>query len=144
VSLRVLLLVGLVLLLAACGSDDDESEPQSADTTISLIDFALDPDEVSVDEGGNTTFRVVNDGQTEHALEIEGAGIEEETDVLGPGESAELTVELEEGEYELYCPVGNHREQGMEGTLTVGSGTAGASTDDSGGGDDDEDSGYYP
>ena len=140
----MLLLVGLVLLLAACGSDDDESEPQSADTTISLIDFALDPDEVSVDEGGNTTFRVVNDGQTEHALEIEGGGIEEETDVLGPGESAELTVELEEGEYELYCPVGNHREQGMEGTLTVGSGTAGASTDDSGGGDDDEDSGYYP
>ena len=139
----MLLLVGLVLLLAACGSDDDESEPQAADT-ISLIDFALDPDEVSVDEGGNTTFRVVNDGQTEHALEIEGAGIEEETDVLGPGESAELTVELEEGKYELYCPVGNHREQGMEGTLTVGSGTAGASTDDSGGGDDDEDSGYYP
>ena len=140
----MLLLVGLVLLLAACGSDDDESEPQSADTTISLIDFALDPDEVSVGVGGTTTFRVVNDGQTEHALEIEGGGIEEETDVLGPGESAELTVELEEGKYELYCPVGNHREQGMEGTLTVGSGTAGASTDDSGGGDDDEDSGYYP
>ncbi|HEX2097708.1 MAG TPA: plastocyanin/azurin family copper-binding protein [Rubrobacteraceae bacterium] len=54
-----------------------------------------------------------------HALEIEGNGIEEETDDIEPGGSAELEVNLEPGTYELYCPVGNHEERGMVGTVTV-------------------------
>ena len=137
---RILLLT-VVFVLAACGSDDtEESQPAAGGPTISLTDFALEPADVSVEDGGTTTFRVVNDGQTDHALEIEGGGIEEETDVLSPGHSAELTAELDDGEYELYCPVGNHRDQGMEGTLVVGSGTAGSTTDD----EDEGDSGYYP
>jgi plastocyanin len=28
-------------------------------------------------------------------------------------------VDLEPGEYEIYCAIGDHRAQGMEGTLTV-------------------------
>ncbi len=59
-----------------------------------------------------------------HALEVEGNGVEEETDTIGPGESTELTVDLEEGEYEIYCPVGNHKAMGMVGTLTVGAASA--------------------
>ena len=31
----------------------------------------------------------------------------------------DLSVDLEAGEYTYYCPVGSHRQQGMEGTLTV-------------------------
>ena len=39
---------------------------------------------------------------------------------LSPGQSGVLTVDLSKpGTYEFYCPVGNHREQGMEGTITV-------------------------
>ena len=33
---------------------------------------------------------------------------------------SDLVVDLpEEGEYEVYCPIDSHREQGMEGTITV-------------------------
>jgi plastocyanin len=73
-----------------------------------------------------------NEGGAVHALEVDGHGIEEETEEIGGGETAEITVELtEEDEYELYCPVGNHRDQGMEGKVVVGGGGAGgAGTDE--------------
>jgi uncharacterized cupredoxin-like copper-binding protein len=41
--------------------------------------------------------------------------------VIDPGGADEtLTVTLQAGTYELWCPVGSHREQGMETTITVG------------------------
>jgi len=68
---------------------------------------------------GTYTFVATNSGQTTHALEIEGQGLEEETADLAPGDSAELTVTLEPGEYELYCPVDGHKDRGMELDVTV-------------------------
>ena len=69
---------------------------------------------------GETTFMVANEGEDEHSLEIEGNGLEEELESsLQPGESGELTVELEPGTYTVYCPVGDHREEGMVTTLRV-------------------------
>jgi plastocyanin len=121
------------LLFAACGDDDDEepastqseapaetqSEPAGgAGTKVSLTEFKIDPANPTA-KAGTVTFDVTNDGSAPHALEVEGNGVEEETKTLGGGESATLTVELEAGEYEWYCPVGNHADQGMKGTLTV-------------------------
>lgn len=46
------------------------------------------------------------------------------------------------GTYEFYCPVDGHRDQGMEGALTVEAASGGAgTTDDNGGGTDTEDNG---
>jgi uncharacterized cupredoxin-like copper-binding protein len=125
------LLLVLLAVAAGCGSDDssDESTAESANTVdVVASDFKFDPGSLSVDAAGKTTFRLTNNGGTTHALEIEGNGIEEETDEIGPGESAEVTVDLKDGRYEFYCPVDGHREQGMEGTLVVGSGTGAAGT----------------
>ena len=36
-----------------------------------------------------------------------------------PGESTLLEVNLDPGIYKLYCPVGDHEERGMVGTVTV-------------------------
>jgi plastocyanin len=132
---RALLLLTLAgaALVAGCGGDD-EAEPSQASgppIEISETEFALDPATVSVDETGTITLQVVNNGEIDHALEIEGGGIEEETDTIEPGESAELTVGLSEtGSYVLYCPIGNHRAQGMEGALTVGGAAAPANEGD--------------
>ena len=136
----------LAVLLAGCGSEDAEEPGGSASVAeaveIVATDFALTPATVTVAEAGETTFRIVNEGATWHALEIESEDVEEETDPIGPGESAELTVRLGAGEYELYCPVGNHRAMGMEGTLVVGGDAAddGAATTERT--QTDEDDGY--
>jgi uncharacterized cupredoxin-like copper-binding protein len=69
----------------------------------------------------------VNSGSTTHALEIEGKGVEEETKGIDPGQSAELKVSLKPGKYEIYCPVDGHKEQGMEGAVTVKGSSGGGS-----------------
>jgi uncharacterized cupredoxin-like copper-binding protein len=128
---RLALLLALLAVAAGCGSDDssDESSGETANTVdVVASDFMFDPGSLSVDAAGRTTFRLTNDGGTTHALEIEGNGVEEETEEIGPGESAEVTVDLKDGRYEFYCPVDGHREQGMEGTLVAGSGAGGAAT----------------
>jgi uncharacterized cupredoxin-like copper-binding protein len=119
----------LVLALAGCGGDGNDSGGGTTTTaaagtpvTMSLVDFALEPKTVQLDAPGTYTFMVTNNGQTSHALEIDGNGVEEETDTLSPGDSGEVTVELTAGEYELYCPIDGHRANGMEGTLVVAGG----------------------
>jgi plastocyanin len=122
----VLLVFPLALL--ACGSDDDGEETSGQQVDVSATEFSFNPSDLKLDASGTYTFHLTNAGEFEHALEIDGQGIEEETSVIGGGESADVTVDLAEGEYEIYCPVGNHREMGMEGTLVVGAGGAGAGT----------------
>jgi plastocyanin len=69
---------------------------------------------------GPTTFTITNDGTHEHNFEVEGNGIEEKLEAnLRPGESGTLEVDLQPGTYEVYCPVGDHRDQGMFLELTV-------------------------
>ena len=100
---------------------------------MTATDFHFGPPALTAD-AGSTTFKLTNNGQTSHALTIEGNGIEETSDTISPGDSTELTVDLAEGEYEIYCPVDGRKDMGMVGTLTVGSGGGGATTtDDSGG-----------
>jgi plastocyanin len=67
---------------------------------------------------GSVTIELVNDSETPHAVEVEGNGVEEESETI-TGATTELTVDLEAGEYVFYCPVGQHRQNGMEGQLLV-------------------------
>jgi uncharacterized cupredoxin-like copper-binding protein len=124
--LAVVVAVASLLLVAGCGGDDGEGEETTTTTaasietfTISETDFRLSPSTVTVNAPGTYTFEATNDGGTDHALEIEGNGVEEETDTIAPGESASVTVDLEAGTYEMYCPIDGHRDQGMEGEITV-------------------------
>ena len=68
------------------------------------------------------------------------------------GDSTSFTVTLEDGTYEIYCPVDGHKDMGMVGTLTVGAGGGGSggtvtdddtSTDDSGSGTGSDDDTNY-
>ena len=61
------------------------------------------------------TITAVNDGGTVHNLEVEGDGVEEITDDLNPGESGELKLDLQAGEYEIYCAIGDPRRPGHGG-----------------------------
>jgi len=134
----VLLAVGAAIavpVVGCGGSDDDEDSSSNAATPaatsgggggaggavdLTATDFKFDPSEPAV-KSGEVSFTLKNDGQTEHSLEIEdvdGEDVEIEGDV-SPGSSGTLTANLAPGSYEFYCPVGNHKEMGMTGEITV-------------------------
>jgi uncharacterized cupredoxin-like copper-binding protein len=130
-------LLGSLVVLAACGSSDDSASSNAPPTTASASPSSSSPaakgTNVTVKETeyklalsqstfnpGTYTFTAENDGGTTHALEIEGPGIEEQrTGSLSPGASGSLTVTLQSGKYELYCPIDSHKDRGMEMDITV-------------------------
>jgi uncharacterized cupredoxin-like copper-binding protein len=76
-------------------------------------------------QGGNTLkpgryrFEVVNSGEAEHDLEIEGNGVEEKTPLIGPGDEAALEADLKPAKYRFYCTVPGHAQSGMDVEVTV-------------------------
>jgi uncharacterized cupredoxin-like copper-binding protein len=134
----IALAVAIPLTVSACGGGDDTSDTSAATTTeptttettagggggaggsvdISETEYKLDPSDPSV-SAGKVTFNLTNDGGTTHNLEIEGNGVEEESDDIQPGQSTSLSVDLKPGSYEIYCAIDGHKDLGMEGTLTV-------------------------
>lgn len=72
-------------------------------------------------KSGKVTIDFTNPGTASapHAVEVEGNGVEEETDTIQPGNKSSVTVDLKPGTYEFYCPVDGHKQAGMKGTLTV-------------------------
>ncbi|MBW3592968.1 MAG: cupredoxin domain-containing protein, partial [Actinobacteria bacterium] len=133
------LLLALPVAVAACGGGENGgANDAAADEPLETIDisateFAFEPAEIELDSAGTYRFVLTNDGGAPHALEIEGNGVEAGTDTIDGGESAQVDVTLDEGEYEIYCPVGDHAERGMVGRVLVGGGASGggATTDDS-------------
>src|SRR5215212_9512863 len=134
----VLILVGVVGCGAGGGSagggggaEDAQAPSGAKESVVKTIrvketEFALKPAEITLEKPGTYLFKAVNSGGTVHALEVEGQGIEEETEQIQPGQSAELKVKLEAGTYELYCPVDGHKEEGMEGKIIVKEGSGGS------------------
>lgn len=92
----------------------DGSEP------VQVVLTEMNVDMPSTLPEGRTLFTVSNEGDEEHSFEVEGQGIEKELDKhLQPGEVTTIDIDLVPGEYRVYCPVGDHADQGMEMTLTV-------------------------
>jgi plastocyanin len=129
-----------LVALSSCGagggggnaSGGTKSSSAAAGPVIKTVEvketeFKLDPAKITLNKPGTYVFKAVNSGTTTHALEIEGKGVEKETGNLNPGQSAELKVTLKPGKYEIYCPIDSHRQQGMEGTVTVKQGSGGGS-----------------
>ena len=87
---------------------------------VALLEWLIDmPAEV---RAGQINFVVTNEGTEPHSLVIEGQGLSFALDrPLDPGDTTILTAILPPGDYEVYCPLGDgeHREKGMEETLTV-------------------------
>ncbi|MER5619091.1 hypothetical protein [Streptomyces sp. NPDC002215] len=70
---------------------------------------------------GTVTFVVDNAGTLAHALAVSGSGVSEaHTSTIPPGGTSRLTVTLQPGSYELWCPIDKHKELGMDTHLQVG------------------------
>lgn len=124
------------LALAGCGSGDSSdsgggstSTPASGSSggggggsSVSLSapqDGSKKFDQATVTaKAGTVTIKFSNPSSVPHAVELEGNGVEKAGDVVTSGESS-FSLDLKPGEYTYYCPVGSHRDEGMEGKLTV-------------------------
>jgi plastocyanin len=130
-----LIAVAVALGIAACGGDDDDDTtaattgttgatgtagPAGETVDLTATDFEFSPADPTV-KAGEVTFDLTNDGAAPHNITVEGpSGKESIPTDLQSGEEGELTVDLDEsGTYTFYCPVGNHRELGMVGEVTV-------------------------
>ena len=106
------------------GSEEEESGGKGPGTNLMLSadpSGALKFDKTSLSaKPGKLTIVMDNPSDVPHAVEIEGEGVEEEGETVGKGGVSKVSADLKAGEYEFYCPVGNHADAGMEGTLTVG------------------------
>lgn len=120
---RIIPAVALAVMIAAaagCGSGK-RSGTATSEATVTIVekDFSLTPSSPTV-KAGAVTIEASNEGGTDHALAIEGNGIEEQrTDTVGPGDQSFMTVDLKPGTYTMYCPIDGHRALGMKGTITV-------------------------
>jgi plastocyanin len=149
ITLLLALLALCVFVVGACGDDDDDGSggDQNAEATNdgggggyggaasgggggggggTTLKLAADPsgapkfDKSSLSaKPGTVTIDMDNPSDVPHAVEIEGQGVEEEGEVVEKGGVSTVTADLEPGEYEYYCPVGNHEAEGMKGTLTI-------------------------
>jgi uncharacterized cupredoxin-like copper-binding protein len=128
-----------ILVFAACGDDNNEATNQQpseqqqtkakpvANITIGETEIRLTPSTVNVDKSGLIKINAKNNGSTVHALTIDAPQGEVETSDIQPGQSTSIEVNLKPGRYTIFCPVDNHREQGMRGTLVVAGGGGGGS-----------------
>ena len=129
---RLLLLIPFALLLAGCGGTSggtgNPNQGHLGETagvignkvTIILKDFTITPANITLPKPGSYTFELHNEGAQTHSLEIEGNGVEKKGPDITFGEKGSFTVDLKKsGKYEMYCPLLNHRQLGMTGTITV-------------------------
>ena len=137
----------VVVLVAGCGGTSSKSGAGSTSgggggKTLTVVEkeFSLSPATLTISKPGTYTIDGVNKGQMSHAIAIDGEGVDETGSTVGPGGTSTITVKITKpGDYELYCPVGSHRQAGMQATLRLGSGSSGGSgggmtTDDTSGG----------
>jgi plastocyanin len=133
----VVLAATAALAFAGCGGDDNEPAATPAATEAateapteaagsSTLAIAADPggakkfDKDAYEAtAGSVEVDFSNEAQLPHAVEIEGNGVEETTETVTGADAPPLTVDLKPGTYTIYCPVGDHRAEGMEATLTV-------------------------
>lgn len=120
-----------------CGGDDETTTTTTAAegtgaVEVSETEYAMTPSDAelesllpgetitSIVEAGQVKFEITNDGEETHSFVFNDVGKEIELGKdLAPGESAEMSVDVDPGFYEYYCPIDDHQGLGMQGQLEV-------------------------
>ena len=102
------------------GDTQTQDESMNLDvTTIDMTgsDFSFDPSEINVKVGEKVRV-VLKAVDMPHDFVVDELDVR--TDIAQQGETVEVEFTASEaGEYEYYCSVGQHRANGMVGTLTI-------------------------
>jgi len=133
--MRRLTLIAAIAVLAYAGCGGDDEEPASSDSTSTPaaasggggenLTIAADASALKFDKSelqakaGKVTITMDNPSDVPHNVVIDGGTNDKPGATVGKGAKSVASADLEAGEYTYYCAVGNHRAEGMEGTLTV-------------------------
>ncbi|HKR62539.1 MAG TPA: cupredoxin domain-containing protein [Thermoanaerobaculia bacterium] len=125
--------IALLIVLAACTrsaatpasntNPTDREEPNGRPTVagpildVQLLEYQIDIPDIL--PKGKVTLNIVNAGEKDHGLEIEGNGLHAKSEVLKRGDQTALELQLRPGTYTVYCPVDGHKDKGMRKTVTV-------------------------
>lgn len=85
---------------------------------IEVKEFAFAPAKLTATKGERIKVTLKNTGTMQHDFVIDELGVSTKVIPGGAEDSVEFTVQ-DAGIYTFYCSVGNHRAQGMVGTLEV-------------------------
>jgi plastocyanin len=103
--------------LAGCGDESDD-EPAPPTKLVTMSERRFTPTDVNAPAG--EPLAVQNAGSVGHDLKLRQDGKEAGgTPVLNPGQTVQLEILFEPGDYEMYCSVPGHEEAGMKGTFAV-------------------------
>jgi uncharacterized cupredoxin-like copper-binding protein len=118
---------GMLAAVETFGAESKKHEGAGAETTTSAAPpgntFVVDESEFKLAtstttfKAGEITFEAKNVGKIPHDLAIKQTG--DKTKLIQAGGTAELTVTLKPGTYELYCTVPGHEAAGMKQNITV-------------------------
>jgi plastocyanin len=122
-----LALAPLTLGLVACGGGDKKGSggptvtvPKGQPVHVKGHEYGFDPATVVVQGAGPTKIEFENTGSLAHNLRLRRDGQEVGgSPTFQGGETKSATVDLQPGEYEMVCTVGDHAQLGMKGKLTV-------------------------
>lgn len=91
---------------------------QTKKFTVEGSNFKFVPNQLSVNAGDTVQITFKNTGGMMHDFVIDAFKVK--TDSLEVGKQQVVSFVADKpGTYEFYCSIGNHRAQGMKGTLTV-------------------------
>jgi plastocyanin len=113
------------VLASGCGGDDPPDEKTLTAVpggAIGMVarEYEFDPVAIELERPGQLGLAIVNQGSLAHNLKLTKDGEEVAgTPVLDAGRSDVLHVDVESGEYEYVCTVGDHADRGMKGQLRV-------------------------
>jgi plastocyanin len=119
-------LLAVAIALATGCSDDDPARSDRPVVRVTLDEYAITPQDVSVPPG-KVELVARNIGRLTHNLQVEipPEDPDEQTDTLGqtptaqPGTTVSATVDLKPGTYLMRCSLANHDDLGMTGNLVV-------------------------
>ena len=121
--------------ISGCGGGGEEkatptSSPSATRTSsptesAGVLSLQADQSQLKFDKStlsakpGKVTIVMQNPSALPHDVAIEGNGVDVTGKTVNQGGTSTATANLKAGTYTFYCSVDNHRQAGMEGTLTV-------------------------
>ena len=129
IGLVVLAVLGVGAFALSGGFDKTTSERVSGKETqvvrVALVDavvgFDVTPDVLEVDRGTHVVLNVVNEGDEDHDLAVDGGP---KTRTLGPGQSQRLDLGTVIGDWAAVCTLPGHKEAGMTLDIQVVAGSS--------------------